>query len=111
VTIELTRAWRELTPAEVERVPGQLGVFELGNDEGGVLFVGFAGGRSAFGLRTELQKHAAVPTGGATRFRYEVNMQYTTRYKELLMAHQARHGHLPPGNRLQRHNLGRLSPG
>jgi hypothetical protein len=111
MAIELTKPWREFSAGEVARVPGQLGVFELGDDEGRVLFVGFAGGRSAFGLRTELQKHVDVPTGGATRFRYEVNMQYTTRYKELLMAHQARHGHLPPGNRLQRHNLGRLSPG
>jgi hypothetical protein len=108
--IEMTKAWRPFTAEEVARVPGQLGVYELGNDDGRVLYVGFAGGRSTFGLRSELAKHVAVPTGGASRFRYEVNMQYTTRYKELLMAHAARHGTLPPGNRLNPPALGRLSP-
>jgi hypothetical protein len=109
--IELSKRWRPLTAEEVAKVPGQLGIFELGNDEGRVLFIGMAGGKSPFGLRSEIERHADTPTGGATQFRYEVNMQYQTRYRELLMAHQARHGALPPGNRLQRHNLGRLSPG
>ncbi len=111
MAIEMTKAWRPLTDAEVAALPGQLGVFELANAEGRVLFVGFAGGKSAFGLRSEVAKHAAVPTGGATQFRYEVNMQYHTRYRELLMAHQARSGAVPPGNRLQHVTLGRLSPG
>jgi hypothetical protein len=109
--IEMTKAWRPFTADEVAKVSGQLGVFQLANDEGRVLFIGFAGARSLFGLRSELQRHVAVPTGGATQFRYEVNMQYTTRYKELLMAHQARNGALPPGNRLHPPVLGRLSPG
>jgi hypothetical protein len=108
--IELDKPWRAFTADEVAKVPGQLGVYELGDDEGRVLLIGFAGGRSTFGLRSELEKHVAVPTGGATRFRYEVNMQYTTRHKELLMAHQARRGALPPGNRLKPPVLGRLSP-
>jgi hypothetical protein len=110
MAIELTKPWRPLTPEEAARVPGQLGVYELGDDDGRILFIGFAGGRSPFGLRSELQRHAAAGTEGATRFRYEVNMQYTTRYRELLMAHQARHGALPPGNWQNPPVLGRLSP-
>jgi len=110
MAIEMTKPWRPLTAEEVRKLPGQLGVYELGDDEGRVLYVGFAGGKSAFGLRSELENHARAPTGGATRFRYEVNMQYTTRHRELLMAHVARTGHLPPGNRLDAPPLGRLSP-
>jgi hypothetical protein len=110
MAIEMTKPWRPLTEEEVRKLPGQLGVFELGNDEGRVLYIGFAGGKSTFGLRSEVLKHAQVPTGGAMKFRCEVNMQYTTRHRELLMAHQARHGVLPPGNRLKPPPLGRLSP-
>jgi hypothetical protein len=111
MAIALTKRWRELTAEEAAKAPGQMGVYELGDDGGAVLYIGFAGGKSPFGLRSELQGHAAARTGGATRFRYEVNMQYTTRYKELLMEHLARHGELPPGNRVNPPVLGRLSPG
>ena len=111
MAIALSKAWRPFTADEVSRVPGQLGVFELAGDDARVLFVGFAGGRSPFGLRSELERHRSPATGGATLFRFEVNMQYTTRYKELLMDHTARSGALPPGNRLNPPALGRLSPG
>jgi hypothetical protein len=109
MAIELTRPWRPLTAAEAARLPGQLGVFELADAEGRVLFIGFAGGKSPFGLRSEIAKHVAAPA--ATQFRFEVNMQYQSRWRELLMAHQARYGHLPPANHDVRVSLGRLSPG
>ena len=37
-------------------------------------------------------------------------MQYRTRWFELLMVHQADHGHLPPDNAKNPPPLGRLSP-
>jgi hypothetical protein len=44
-------------------------------------------------------------------FRFEVNMQYMTRYKELLMVHAADHGELPMDNRKSRPpRLGRMNP-
>ena len=111
MAIELTKRWRALDAGTVHAVPGQLGVYELGDEDGRVVYVGFAGGRSPFGLRSELQGHLGN-TRGATRFRYEVNMQYQTRYRELLMAHVARDGALPPMNRTERPiSLGRISPG
>jgi hypothetical protein len=71
-----------------------MGVFQLGDDAGAVLYIGFAGGKSLFGLRGELEKRL----GTAPRFRYEVNNQYQTRWRELLMLHQAAHGGVPELN-------------
>lgn len=106
----LTKPWRPLTAEEISRVQGQLGVYELGDDAGEVLYAGYAGGRSLFGLRGELERHLREGTGGATQFRIEVNTQYTSRWKELLMAHIAADGEVPPLNREERlPSLGRLS--
>ena len=79
--------------------------------QGRVLRIGYAGGRTLFGLRSELA--AALAAGEAAKFRTEVNAQYMSRYYELLMVHRADHGGaLPPGNAADaRRRLGRLSPG
>lgn len=64
-----------------------------------MIYIGCAGGRSRFGLRGEIAR-AMQDHADAKRFRYEVNMQYLSRYRELLMTHVAGHGALP------RHNPG-----
>ena len=102
----LDKPWRALDA--LPSLPGHMGVFELADDHGTVIYVGYAGGRSRFGLRGEIQA-AADRFRGATRFRYEVTTAYLTRYQELLMAHRARAGALPRGNS-EVHGLGRLSP-
>ena len=110
----MTCAWRPLVDDEVARLPGQLGVYQIANAEGAVLFIGMAGGRSLFGLRGELVRELEQrdPHGGAAfTFRVEVNMSYLTRYQELLMLHQADHGELPRDNQgALSVTLGRLSP-
>lgn len=108
----MTRDWRPLTPEEVATLPGQLGVYQLADDAGEVLFIGMAGGRSLFGLRGELERECQERVGAAAvRFRVEVTMSYLTRYQELLMVYQADHGDLPEGNRGRvAVTLGRLSP-
>src|SRR5690606_5127608 len=109
--IRMTKPWVALTPENVKKLPGQLGVFQLADDESNVVFIGFAGGRSLFGVRSELEKALAERPSGATQFRIEINQQYTTRYQELLMVHVYDHGDVPAGNigkPLPR--LGRLSP-
>lgn len=84
-------------------------MFELADDADRVIFIGFAGGRSLFGLRGELDDLLASTK--ATQFRYEVNTAYLTRYQELLMVHFADHGYLPIENDpAEVNNLGRLSP-
>lgn len=103
--LHLDKPWIPLDEASVARVPGQLGVYQLADDDGNVCYIGFAGGRSLFGLRSEL----AVRVGAARAFRYEVNMQYQTRYRELLMLHRGAHGELPILNQAEPPlRLGRL---
>lgn len=106
--VRLTKPWTELTTEAVARLPGQLGVYEIADARGEVLLIGVAGGRSRFGLRGELQSQLER-RGPGMRFRVEVNMQYLSRYEELLMAHRADHGQLPTEN-VAPPRLGRLSP-
>ncbi len=101
--VRLDKDWIDLNAEAVARLPGQLGVYEVADRRGVVVYIGFAGGRSRFGLRGEVESWL----GRAERFRFEVNMQYTTRYRELLMAHQADHGRLPAEN-TDPPSLGRL---
>lgn len=104
--IRLEKSWRKLDALEV--LPGQLGVFQLGDDEGRVLFIGYAGGRSRFGLRSVIRESLSdVPE--ATCYRLEINTSYLTRYQELLMLHVADHGELPPQNS-DGIKLGKLRP-
>ena len=103
--IRLDKAWRPLS--ESARLPAQLGVFELGDESGRILQVGYAGGRSRFGLRgAVLDAGQALPA--AEQFRVEVTTAYLTRYRELLMAYVDDHGVLPPANAPEP-SLGRLS--
>jgi hypothetical protein len=54
-----------------------------------------------FGLRSALERELAVRPSGY-RFRYEVNTQYQTRWRELLMLYRRDHGDLPTDNHKDR---------
>ena len=86
---------------------GNLGVYQLADATQQILFIGYAGGKSLFGLKGEilaaLQDH---PT--ATLVRWEVTSAYMSRFKELLMVHRHDHHELPPANKAI--PLGQLSP-
>jgi hypothetical protein len=111
MAIRLEKPWIELTPQAVKALPGQLGVYQLADAGGRVVYIGFAGGRSLFGLRSELERALQERPAGATRFRTEVNQQYMSRHLELLMLHVADHGSLPIVNAASPPpRLGRLSP-
>jgi hypothetical protein len=108
--VRLEKPWRELTAENVAKLAGELGVYQLGDAEGRVIRIGYAGGRTLFGLRSELE--AALRAGGAAKFRTEITAQYMSRYDELLMVHKADHGALPPGNTdATDRRIGRLNPG
>ena len=108
--LRLDKPWKPLTAEEAKRLPGQLGVYQIANAAGGVVFIGQAGARSPFGLRSELEREFAE-RGPGCQFRVEVNQQYRSRWFELLMLHQADHGALPADNaKNPPPNLGRLSP-
>ena len=97
----LNKAWQEYDPPTTPRLPAMLGVYEIGDSAGNVLYIGFAGGKSRYGLRGEIMArlnkvgNAAAP---ASKFRYEVNMMYMTRFVELLEKQQDAAGGLPPAN-------------
>ena len=110
VRLRLDKPWQPLSADAAARLPGQLGVYQIADAKGSVLFIGQAGARSPFGLRSELQREFAE-RGAGCQFRVEVNQQYRSRWFELLMVHQADHGTLPPDNaKNPPPNLGRLSP-
>jgi hypothetical protein len=111
MAIRLDKAWTALDDVDLRRLPGQLGVYQLADAAGEILYIGAAGGRSLFGLRGEIEQARANPPAGATQFRYEVTMAYRTRHLELLMVFKADHGRLPSANTdVDESRLGRLSP-
>jgi hypothetical protein len=104
------KPWTDLTPEAAALLPGQLGVYQIADPGGEIVRIGFAGGRSPFGVRSELQRALGAYATGH-KFRVEINMQYMTRYYELLMLHQADTGALPRDNAANPPaRLGRLSP-
>ena len=113
MAVRMTKDWRPLNAAEADKVAGNLGVYQLANDAGEILYSGVASGLSLFGLRGEIQAQAESPPAGATRFRLEVNTSYRTRHRELLMAYKFDHGEsLPPLQPAEDgRGLGKLSPG
>lgn len=78
----IKKSWQTWQAGVEGTIPGNLGVFEIGDADGNVLEVGFAGARSPFGLRGVLSERFAHP-GEARLFRYEVNQMYRTRFIEL----------------------------
>ncbi len=114
MAVRMTKAWRPLEAASINQLPGQLGVYQIADVAGEILYISFAGGRSLFGLRGELQSQleARDPDGSkGFQYRVEVNTSYQTRYRELLMAYQHDTGDLPAENRANPPpNLGRISP-
>lgn len=111
MAVRLTKPWLRLDVAAAARLSGQLGVYELANDKGEIVYIGAATGRSLHGLKGEISRWAVAPPAGATRFRYEINMAYRTRQFELLGAYRFDHGRDPVVN-VERGELypGRLRP-
>jgi hypothetical protein len=101
IRLRLDKPWRPLSAEEAARLPGQLGVYQVADAAGAILYIGQAG--------SELQREFKE-RGEGHQFRVEVNMQYRTRWFELLMVHKADHGSLPPDNAKNPPPLGRLSP-
>ena len=96
--VRLDKPWIPLAPEHIAQLPGHLGVYELADAVGEIVYVGMAGGRSLFGLKGALTEALHTPPAGATQFRYEVTMAYHTRYLELLQTYRYDHGRLPVGN-------------
>ena len=101
------KQWSTLDQQTVDKLKGELGVYQLANQDKEVVYVGFAGSQSLFGLRGELQQQVEK----AAFFRTEITSAYRTRYQELLMVHYADFGSYPILNSdSDTAKLGRLSP-
>ncbi|HEY3685317.1 MAG TPA: hypothetical protein VGL93_19965 [Streptosporangiaceae bacterium] len=83
MSVRMTKPWTDLTDENVARLPGQTGVYEIAGASDEVVATGYAGGRSRFGLRSELADRL-TELGAGHRFRYEVTVQYLSRYSELV---------------------------
>ena len=105
-SLRLEKPWLPSVLA-LAQVRGQMGVYQLANDAGALIYMSYAGGRSLGGLRGEITRCLAEQPA-ATQVRYEITTSYLSRYKELLMLYQAEHGDLPAHN--PRVRLGRLRP-
>lgn len=112
MSIRLEKPWIDLNEATVRSLPGQLGVYQLAEPDGTIFYIGYAGGRTLFGFRSELERWLKQRSGKPAKFRYEVNMQYMSRHQELLMLHVADYGQLPLANTdVNPRSLGRLHLG
>ncbi len=111
MSIRLEKSWQPLSADVVKSVAAQLGVFQVSNDEQEIIYIGYAGGKSVWGLRGALQEQLAS-LGDGHYFRIEINQQYLSRWEELLKIHMGDHGALPPGNTDHRpRRIGKLSLG
>ena len=112
MAVRLDKPWKDLTAENLTGVAGHLGVYQLANEAGEIIYIGVADARTKFGLKGELLKVLDGPPAGASRFRIEINMAYRTRHAELLQAFHHDYGRLPEANTdIDPSRLGRLRPG
>ena len=96
LSVRLSKKWLSIDEAR-GLLRGNLGVFALADAQQSTRYIGYAGGKSSFGLKGEVA--AAVQALPAVTFvRWEVTTSYLSRYKELLMLHHYDYGELPPDN-------------
>jgi hypothetical protein len=106
VAIRLTKPWQPLTEG-LAGLHGHLGVFQLADADHQTIYIGYAGGKSLFGLHGEVLS-ASQQVSAAAFLRVEITTAYLSRFRELMMVHIADHGLPPVAN--PPINLGKLSP-
>ena len=90
----IRKPWTPFSEETVAAIPGVVGVYEIADAAGALLFIGQAGGREPFGLRSRIASHfgAGEPNPvlreRAAQYRWEANQQYTTKRLEMLMQYQ-----------------------
>ena len=106
MSIRLEKDWVDLSAAKL-KLKGNMGVFQLADLSKRIIYIGYAGARSAFGLKGEIAELSERIVGTAF-VRWEVTTGYWSRYKELMMLYQFDYGSFPKNNEATK--LGRLSP-
>ena len=64
IPIRMIKPWRPLTPEEADKVAGNLGVYQLANDAGEVLYIGAATGRSLKSRQKLRNRRKVRPSSG-----------------------------------------------
>jgi hypothetical protein len=85
VSLNISKPWSMIGPETIMNLPTSLGVFELADETGTTLVLGYAGALSTFGLRSEIP-NAARETPSAACFRFEETSNYISRIQELHLA-------------------------
>ncbi|MCH9670073.1 MAG: hypothetical protein K0U93_01365 [Gammaproteobacteria bacterium] len=112
MAVRMDKPWIPLTAENVAKLTAHLGVYQLADAQGEIVYIGVAGGRTLFGLKGELQRVLQAPPAGAAQFRFEANMAYRTRHEELLAVFLSDNEKLPKANSdLDPRTLGRIRPG
>ena len=94
----IRKPWTQPTVESIRAIPAVVGVYEIADADGVLLYIGQAGGREPFGLRTRIARHFGgddpnpVLRERAAQFRWEANQQYTTKRLEMLMQFQRDEG-------------------
>lgn len=98
----IRKPWIAPSPESIRAIPAVVGVYEIADAAGNLLYIGQAGGREPFGLRTRIGQHFGLDSAGedpnpvlreqAAQFRWEANQQYTTKRLEMLMQYQRDEG-------------------
>jgi len=105
--VRLDKPWLEIS--QVPRtLKGHLGVFQIADAQQQVIYIGYAGGKSQFGLKGAVAA-AVAELDTAAYFRHEITSSYMSRFRELMMVHIHDHGGPPLANPPIK--LGKLSPG
>ncbi|MBV6760367.1 DUF7508 domain-containing protein [Rhodococcus opacus] len=95
MSIFMTKPWLKSSADELRTVPVSTGVYEIADADGTVVDIGFAGALEPFGLRSKLTTLSGEYSIDGMQFRYELHVQYQSRYTELVLSHRSRHGALP----------------
>lgn len=109
--VSLNKPWLSFDPHDWRGIAAAVGVYELGDEDGQVIYIGFAGGASPFGLRGEIARRFSPEEANpvirqrARLYRYEVTTMYLSRWRELLILHREEHGGLPPANEASEEHL------
>ncbi len=101
----IRKPWTQFSAEAIRAIPAVVGVYEIADADGRLLYIGQAGGRERFGLRSRIASHFDGSDGNpvlrerGAQFRWESNQQYTSKRLEMLMQFQRDEGaQWPPGN-------------
>jgi excinuclease UvrABC nuclease subunit len=112
MTAGMTKSWIVATPASLATIPVGTGVYEIRDEKGEVLDIGYAGSREPFGLRSRIADVLDDSVSTTREFRFEQHVQYHSRFVELILDHRAQHGGCLPDRVAMRSPSvhGRLTP-